>query len=267
MAGRVVVITGASSGIGAALARRLGEQGEMLVLGARREELLRKVAAESKTRTLVVVADVTKRSDVEHLRDEALREFGRVDVWVNNAGKGINKTVEALTEKDVRDIIDVVLVSVFYGMQAILPHFEERGEGHIINVSSFLGRVPLLAYRSIYNASKSAVNVLSANLRMDLRSRYPGIHVSVVMPGIVDTPYHQIAGPGLPAKAGGFMGNTRIESAEEVAQKIAELIDKPQAEVYTNPAVIGLVRDYFADVGTFEEGFASRSAQSHGGPT
>lgn len=262
--GRVVVITGASSGIRAALARQLGSRGDSVVLAARREQLLRQVASEAGGDALVVVTDVTKKAEVDRLRDEALKKFGHVDVWVNNAGRGINKHAENLTEEDVRGILDVVLMSVVYGMQSILPHFKERGQGHIINVSSFLGRVPLLSYRSIYNASKSAVNVLTANLRMDLKADYPNIHVSVVMPGIVDTPYHQIAGPGLPVKAGGYMGPTRVESAEEVAARITELMANPVAEMYTNPSVVDLVGNYFKDVGAFEENLAKRGrSDSH----
>jgi NADP-dependent 3-hydroxy acid dehydrogenase YdfG len=256
---KVVVITGASSGIGAALARQLGARGNSLALGARREGLLREVATQSGENALPVVMDVTRKEDVDRLRDEALKKFGRIDVWVNNAGRGINKRVEELSEQDAREILDVVLMSVLYGMQSILPHFKERRAGHIINVSSFLGRVPLLSYRSIYSASKSAVNVLSANLRMDLKTEYPDIHVSVVMPGIVDTPYHTVAGPGLPVKAGGFMGPTRVESAEEVAAKIVEVIDNPVPETYTNPGVVDLVGTYFKDVGAFEENLAKRS--------
>lgn len=257
--GRVVVITGASSGIGAALARQLGARGDSVALGARRGELLRKVASEAGSDALPVVMDVTRKEDVDRLRDEALKKFGHIDVWVNNAGRGINKHVESLSEEDVRGILDVVLMSVFFGTQSILPHFKERGKGQIVNVSSFLGRVPLLSYRSIYSASKSAVNMLSANLRMDLAASYPGIHVSVVMPGIVDTPFHTVAGPGLSAKAGGFIGPTRVESAEEVAGKIVELLANPIPELYTNPATVELQGNYYKDIAAFEENLAKRS--------
>ena len=258
MAGKVVVITGASSGIGAALARQLGSRGDLLALGARREALLRKVATESGGRALTVVTDVTKRADVERLRDAALKEYGHVDVWVNNAGRGITKHVEDLTDEEVRSTIDVVLMSVIYGMQAILPHFKQRGEGQIINVSSFMGRVPLVSYRSIYNASKSAVNVLSANLRMDLRAKYPGIHVSVVMPGIVDTPFHEIAGPGLSVRAGGSVGNARVESADDAARRIVAVIDNPVPEAFSNPDAGEFAASYYRDVGAFEESMAKR---------
>jgi NADP-dependent 3-hydroxy acid dehydrogenase YdfG len=262
MTGKVVVITGASSGIGAALAVQLGQRGELLALAARREQDLKKVASQSGGRALPVVTDVTSRKDVEHLRDAALAEFGHVDVWVNNAGRGINRPVSDLTEEDVRSTIDVVLMSVLYGMQAILPHFKERGRGHIVNVSSFLGRVPMPSYRSIYSASKSAVNVLSANLRMELRPKYPQIFVSVVMPGIVDTAFHDIASPPLPARAGESVWGTRIESADEVAAKIVSLVDNPVAELYTSPDAIGRVEGYFRDVGAFEENLAKRQSRT-----
>jgi NADP-dependent 3-hydroxy acid dehydrogenase YdfG len=258
MAGRVIVITGASSGIGASLARSMGRRKDLLVLAARREELLRKVSAETGTRTLVVPTDVTKRAEVGALKDAAISEFGHVDVWVNNAGRATNKSVADLTEDDVRSALDVVLMSVLYGMQAILPHFKERKMGHIVNVSSVLGRVPVTSYRSIYSASKSAVNVLSANLRMDLRREFPMIRVSVVLPGIVDTPFHEVVGPGLSVRAGGYLGQTRVESADEVAEKIAGLIDNPVAELYTNSSSPEFVQSYYKDVGAFEDGMASQ---------
>jgi short-subunit dehydrogenase len=234
----------------------------MVALGARREQELRKVASQAGARALPVVTDVTKRSDVEHLRDVALAEFGHVDVWVNNAGRGINKPVSELTDEDVRSTVDVVLMSVLYGMQAILSHFKERGRGHIINVSSFLGRVPITSYRSIYSAAKSAVNVLSANLRMELRPKYPQIFVSVVMPGVVDTPFHDIAGPPLSARAGELLWGNRIASADEVAAKIVSLIDNPVAELYMSPETIGMVEGYFRDVGAFEENLAKRQSRA-----
>src|SRR5947207_9635221 len=172
MTNEVAVITGASSGIGAALAKQLGSKGHQLVLAARREKELKEVAKQAGTRALVVPTDVTRRADVEDLRSRALKEYGHVDVWVNNAGRGITKSVLDLTDQDVDEITSVVLKSVLYGMQAIIPHFQERGRGHLINVSSLLGRVPLVSHRSIYSAAKSGVNVITANARMDLKAKY-----------------------------------------------------------------------------------------------
>lgn len=254
---RVVVITGASSGIGAALARQLGAQGHRLVLGARREALLRQVAADSATDAVPVVTDVTRRRDVEHLREVALDTFGHVDVWVNNAGRGASHVVLDLTDEDVQSIVDVVLKSVLYGTQAIVPHFQERGKGHLINVSSFMGRVPMASYRSIYSAAKSAVNILSSNLRMDLRAKYPGIQVSVVMPGIVDTEFHKVAQTPIPIRAGERAGTTRVETADEVAAKIVTLMDHPVAELYTAPQMAEITQRYYQDVGAFEERMAA----------
>src|SRR6266446_2126727 len=129
MTNEVTVITGASSGIGAALAKQLGSKGHQLVLAARREKELKEVAKQAGTIALVVPTDVTRRVDVEDLRSQALKQYGHVDVWVNNAGRGITKSVLDLTDQDVDEITSVVLKSVLYGMQAIIPHFQERGRG------------------------------------------------------------------------------------------------------------------------------------------
>ncbi len=258
MSNKVIVITGASSGIGAALARQLGSKGNQLVLAARREKELKQVAHKTGTKALSVVTDVTSKKDVANLRDIALKEFGHVDVWVNNAGRGIGKTVMELTEQELDEMINVNLKSVFYGMQTIIPHFQERGVGHLINVSSFLGRVPLVTYRSAYNAAKSAVNTLTANLRVDLRAKYPRIHISLVMPGIVDTDFHTIAGTPLTVRAGTRAGPLMVQSAQEVAGQIASLIDHPVAELYTNPVLAELVRQYYQGVSVFEEKIGQR---------
>jgi NADP-dependent 3-hydroxy acid dehydrogenase YdfG len=271
---KVVVITGASGGIGAALARQLargglgeaGEAGERveLVLAARRAPELRAVAEASGARA--VVADVTLRADVERIRDEAIGAFGRVDVWINNAGRGIGKSVLDLTDDDVDDMMTTNLKSALYGMQAIVPHFQARGDGHVVNVSSFLGRVPLASIRSVYSASKAALNTLTANLRMDLAETHPGLRVSLVMPGLVATDFAANVRRGAPVSSAGPggaappppRGALAAQSAEEVASAIAALIAHPVAEIYTNPALAELARRYLADVGAFEAGMAKR---------
>lgn len=257
---RVAVITGASSGIGAALARRLARAGLRLVLAARRADALRAVCAEIGGDTRMVVTDVTRRADVEHLRDEALAAFGGVDVWVNNAGRGINAPVLELTDEQFDVMMAVNVKSALYGMQAIVPHFERRRRGHLINVSSFLGRVPVATYRSAYNAAKAALNALTANLRMDLRRDFPGIHVSLVMPGMVTTDFAHNALGGTPAvtwaSAGGAPG-PRVQTADQVAAVIEELIASPREEVYTQPGQAEAVVRYIQDVGGFERGLGA----------
>jgi NADP-dependent 3-hydroxy acid dehydrogenase YdfG len=153
--------------------------------------------------------------------------------------------------------------SVLYGVQAIVPHFIERGSGHVINISSFLGRVPLATIRSAYNAAKAAVNALTANLRVDLAAKYPGIHVSLVMPGLVSTDFARnalggIAPPPPPAGPGGPPAGMKPQTAEEVAAVIAGVIAHPVAEVFTNPASAAIAKRYFEDVGAFEAGAATR---------
>jgi short-subunit dehydrogenase len=138
-------------------------------------------------------------------------------------------------------------------MRAIIPYFQKRGEGHLINVSSFLGRVPLATYRSAYNAAKSAANILTTNLRMDLRMNYPRVHVSLVMAGFVDTDFHKVAGTPFTVRAGTRVGQVMVQSAEEVAGQIASLIEHPVAEFYTNPDLRDLAVRYYQDVGAFEE--------------
>jgi len=251
---KVIVITGASSGIGAELARQLAAQGHRLVLAARRREELAAVAEQCGPETLAVVTDVRRRGDVEHLRDRTLDKRGQVDVWVNNAGRGISRRVMALTDEDVDEMIAVNLKSALYGMQAIVPHFMESGEGHLINVSSFLSRVPLATIRSVYSASKAALNALTANLRMDLRQEFPNIHVSLVMPGQVATEFASSALGGTPAVSPP-PGTLKPQTPEEVAATIVALIENPVPEIYTNPAQANIVRRYYDDVGAFEAGF------------
>ncbi len=253
MAAKVIVITGASGGIGAALAQQLAARGEKVVLAARRAAELRQVASQCGPDALAVVTDVTRRSDVEHLRDEALRAFGHVDVWINNAGRGIGRPVLDLTDDDFDQMMAVNAKSALYGMQAIVPHFKERGAGHVINVSSALGRIPFASYRSAYSAAKAALGSLTATLRMDLRAEYPAIHVSLVMPPAVSSDFAKNALYGTPAPPGSFRSGGTRQTPEETAAAIVELIDHPRAEIYTDPKQAEMVARYYADVGAFEE--------------
>ena len=249
----VVVITGASSGIGAALAELIGQRGGKPVLLARRAAELAEVAARSGPHALAVTTDVTQRADVQRALDQALARFGQIDVWVNNAGRGITRPVAELTDQDFDEMMLVNVKSALYGMQAVLPHFKQRGRGHIINVSSMLGRVPFAPIRSAYSASKHALNSLTANLRMELRE-LPGIHVSSVHPGVVATEF------GVRALHGGI--DSRLlpgaQSAQEVAVVIADTIEKPRADVYTRPEGQRVVADYYAapDMAEAEARFA-----------
>ena len=253
MTPRVVVITGASGGIGAATARLLAGRGDKVTLAARRKAELAQVAEQCGEGTRFVVTDVTRRADVEHLRDEALRAFGQVDVWINNAGRGITRPVLELTDDDFDQMMAVNTKSALYGIQAILPHFKERGAGHLINVSSALGRIPFVSIRSVYSAAKAALNSLTASLRMELRAAYPNIHVSVVMPPMVSSDFGRNALHATPPPARGLRPGVVVQTPEQAAAAIVDLIDHPRAEVYTNPGQAEAVARYYADVAAFEK--------------
>jgi NAD(P)-dependent dehydrogenase (short-subunit alcohol dehydrogenase family) len=242
MSDRVVVITGASSGIGAATARLLAARGARVVLAARREGELSNVASDCGPEAVAVVADVTRRKDVQRILDAAIGRHGRVDVWVNNAGRGITMPVADLTDEIFDEMMLVNVKSALYGMQAVLPHFRERGAGHIINVSSLLGRVPMAPFRSAYSAAKHALNALTANFRMSLREELPGVHVTTVSPGVVATEF------GANALGGGPDSRTLpgAQPAEEVAEVIADVIERPRADVYTRPGYQERIVAYFA---------------------
>lgn len=249
-----IVITGASSGIGAELGVQLAAAGHRVALAARRERELQAVAAKIGAGAIVVPTDATKRDEVERLRDRAIEAFGHVDVWVNNAGRGINRPVLELTDEELDLMMSVNVKSALYGMQAIVPHFIARGRGHILNVSSVLSRVPFATFRSAYNAAKAALNALTANARVDLARAHPGIHVTLVMPGLVRTEFQQNALGGSPPMPPG-----EAQPVEDAAAAIVAAIAHPVAEIYTNPRhASGIVQRYFQDVGAFEREAAAR---------
>src|SRR5882672_468331 len=180
MSDKVVVITGASGGIGAALADLLARRGNSLILAARREGPLREAAARCGPHALAVIADVSRRDDVRRVVAEALGRFGRIDVWVNNAGQGITRLPSQLTDEDVDAMMQVNVKSALYGMQEVLPHFQSRNAGQIINISSMLGRMPVALQRAAYTAAKHYLNALTANFRDEIQQTHPGIQVSLV---------------------------------------------------------------------------------------
>src|SRR5262245_46136374 len=182
---KIVVITGASSGIGAALGELLAAQGHQVVLVARRKTALDEVASRCAGRAHVQVADITDRAQVQRVVDETLAALGRIDVWINNAGQGITRNPSELTDDDIDVVMRANVYSALYGVQAVLPHFKERGEGHVINISSLLGRMPFATIRSAYSGAKHFLNALTAMLRAEVQETHPGIQISLVSPGIV----------------------------------------------------------------------------------
>ncbi|HUV30603.1 MAG TPA: SDR family oxidoreductase [Acidobacteriota bacterium] len=205
---KVVVITGASRGIGAAIARVMAGQEAQLVLCGRNKKNLQNVASSlnlSRGNFVTVTADVSKASGMARIVRTAYDKFGRVDVFVNNAGVGIGKLFIRTTEKEFDTVINTNLKSVFYCFKELLPRLQKQGGGQIINVSSMAAKqgTPGL---SVYSASKAAVNVLSEAVAGEVRNE--NIKICVLAPASVET---------------GFMSNLapRARASSKAARKLA----------------------------------------------
>lgn len=185
--GKVVVITGASSGLGEATARHLSAQGASVVLGARRIERLQSLADELNNlggMALAMQTDVTDPEQVQQLVDKAVETYGRVDVIINNAGLMPHSPLERRKIDDWNRTIDVNIKGVLYGIAAVLPYMQEQKSGHIINVSSVAGH-KVSPGGAVYSATKHAVRVISEGLRQEVKPY--NIRTTVISPGAVDT--------------------------------------------------------------------------------
>jgi NAD(P)-dependent dehydrogenase (short-subunit alcohol dehydrogenase family) len=239
-----ILITGASGGIGAALAEHLTARGDMVAVVARRREALLEVVGRCHERAIGIVGDMTDRDAVRRAIDETLGHFGELDVLVNNVGRGITRKPSELSDDDIDEMMRVNVKSALYGMQESLPYFRERGRGHVINVSSMLARIPSAIIRSAYSASKHYLNALTTNFRMEIQYKHPGIQYSLVMPGVVATEF------GVNAMHGGPDSRTlpSPQAADEVAHIIAQVIDSRVGEAYTRPEHEQAVAAYYASV-------------------
>ena len=187
IAGKVVVITGASSGLGEATARLLSAQGARVALGARRVERIGSLAEEligSGGKALAVATDVTHSEQVKRLVDAAVKAYGRIDVMLNNAGLMPHSPLERLKIDDWDRMIDVNLKGVLYGIAAALPYMKQQKAGHIINVSSVAGH-KVRPGSAVYAATKTAVLVISEGLRQEVKPY--NIRTTVISPGAIDT--------------------------------------------------------------------------------
>ena len=184
-AGKVVVITGASSGLGEAAARRLAAEGARLVLGARRIERLQALAdALSPAAVSVLQTDVTDAAQIQRLVDHAVETHGVLDVIVNNAGLMPHSPLERGKIDDWDRMIDVNVKGVLYGIAAALPHMKAQGSGHIINVSSVAGH-KVRPGSAVYAATKAAVRMISEGLRQEVKPY--NIRTTVISPGAVES--------------------------------------------------------------------------------
>ena len=184
---------------------------------------------------------MTRREDVRRVVGEVLERFGQIDVWVNNVGRGITRLPSQLTDDDIDEIMRVNVKSALYGCQEILPHFRSRGVGHLINISSMLGRLPHAVHRSAYNGAKHFLNALTANFRTEIQQPFPGIQFSLISPGVVRTDFGRNAMHGGPDS----WQLPDSQSAEEVAAVIAGVIESRRPDVYTRPGAHDRVVGYF----------------------
>lgn len=222
---KVVVITGASSGLGAETARLLHKQGAKVVLGARRTDRLKALARELDLNGNAVVAtDVRDRTQVARLVDAAIRLHGRVDVILNNAGVMPSSRLELLKIEEWDQMIDVNIKGVLYGIAAVLPHMSRQKSGHIINVSSVAGH-KVGAGGVVYAATKHAVLTISEGLRQEVKPY--NIRTTIISPGAVATELTNtitdpVVAEGLKQVYAGAI------SADAFARTVAFAISQPQ---------------------------------------
>jgi NADP-dependent 3-hydroxy acid dehydrogenase YdfG len=228
IAGKVVIITGASSGLGEATARHLAKAGAKLVLAARRLERIEQLAAELTAaggQAIAVKTDVTVREDLQALAAAAVEHFGRVDVLVNNAGTMPLAPINKLKVDEWDYMIDVNIKGVLYGIAAVLPLFEAQQSGHFINISSVAGIKVFAPIGSVYSATKFAVRAIAEGLRAEIGHN---IRSTIISPGAVDSELKAHTTDEDTSKAvHGFYDNNQIP-ADSVARAIAYAIEQPQ---------------------------------------
>ncbi|WP_423222013.1 SDR family oxidoreductase [Ideonella lacteola] len=234
---KVVIITGASSGLGEATARHLAARGARLVLAARRTERLQALVADIERaggQAIAVATDVTDAAQVQALAQQALARFGRIDVLINNAGIMPLAPLAKLKVDEWSRMIDVNIKGVLHGVAAVLPTMTEQKSGHIINMASVAGLKVFTPIGSVYSATKFAVRALSEGLRAEAPQ---GVRTTIVSPGAVESEL-QLGSTDPDAAAGvkAFYQANQIP-ADSVARAIAYAIEQP-AEVDVNEIVL-----------------------------
>jgi len=235
--GKVVIITGASSGLGEITARHLAARGAKLVLASRRVDRLDALVADIAAQggeAIAVATDVSKRADLEAVAAAALARFGRIDVLINNAGVMPLSPIDKLMVEEWDRMIDVNIKGVLYGIAAVLPSMKTQGSGHIINIASVAGLKVFAPIGSVYSATKFAVRALSEGLRSEAPA---GVRTTIISPGAVESEL-KLGSTDADAAAGvtAFYEANQIP-ADSVARAIVYAIEQP-ANVDINEIVL-----------------------------
>jgi short-subunit dehydrogenase len=239
--GKVVMVTGGSSGLGKAVARAFAQRGAQVVIAARRADALAAVADEFRAEGLevaAVAADITRAEDVERLFTKTIERFGRLDVLVNNAGRSMRRPIAETTSDDFRELLDLNVVALVRCTQAALPHLL-ASRGHIVNIGSLAGK-SAARYIGAYPATKFAVTAYSQQLRLELAPH--GLHVLLVCPGPIardrsggdgDRPAAEVGAEGLPASAyqPGAGVRTKLLSPTRLADEIVRACEARRSEL------------------------------------
>lgn len=226
IAGKSIIITGASSGIGEATARMLADRGAKLMLAARRQERLDKLTSEIEqaggTASYQVV-DITERSEVEALAQATLKQYGRIDVLINNAGIMPLSRLDQLRVEEWERTVDINIKGVLYGIAAVLPHMQRAQSGHIVNLSSVAGH-RVFPTGAVYCATKHAVRAISEGLRQEIGNH---IRCTIISPGAVATELTQSIKDPQASKNIEEVYAVAIKP-DAVAQAIAYALEQPQ---------------------------------------
>ena len=242
--GKVVAITGASSGIGERTAKLLAQGGAKVVLGARRRDRIDALAKEisaSGGKAVGFTVDVAKRAEVEAFVKGAVETFGRIDVIVNNAGIMPIAPIEALKVEEWDRQIDVNLKGVLYGVAAALPQMQKQRSGHIINIASVYGIKVFAPGGVVYCATKAAVRVLTEGLRMELHSQ--NIRCTVISPGAIATELPESSSEEATRKYLREFYKMAIP-ADSIASAIAYAISRPAEEEIDEVVLRPLAQDF-----------------------